>query len=68
MTKIILTVAYLSMFGKPCIETTPFEDRVTCQKEATKIYNQVRAGTTRAWCAKVMTHENQTLKIKWCAK
>ena len=51
--KVLLVVAYLSMGGVPHIEIHERPDLATCRAEATKIFNTVRAGSTRAWCAKI---------------
>lgn len=52
--KIVLVIAYLSMYGEPRIERHYRTDMVTCRKEATAYFNNVRVGTARAWCAKVL--------------
>ena len=51
--KVLLVIAHLSMSGVPHIEIHERPDLVTCRAEATKIFNQVRAGSVRSWCAKI---------------
>ena len=52
--KIVLVIAYLSMFGDVRIERHDRTDWNECRKEATAYFNKVRVGTARAWCAKVV--------------
>lgn len=51
--KTLLVIAYVSMFGAPSIEVIERPDYAECRREATTIYNKVKAGTVRAWCVKV---------------
>lgn len=51
--KILLVLAYLSPSGIPRMETHLRDDMGACRKEATAYFNQVRAGSARAWCARV---------------
>lgn len=52
--KILLVVAYLSMYGEPSIRLYEQPDMTSCRKMATTIYQNVRAGSARAWCQKVV--------------
>lgn len=52
--KILLIIAYVSMHGVPSIQTYERTELVSCRKEATTVYNQVKVGSARAWCAKVV--------------
>lgn len=52
--KTILVVAYLSLYGVPSINTYFRSDMRECRREATRIFNNVRAGTARVWCAKTI--------------
>lgn len=51
--KILLIIAYVSMAGEPRIDVHPRADMSECRREATMVYNKVRAGSVRAWCVKV---------------
>ena len=51
--KVLLVVAYLSATGVPQIKTHEMESMSECRSMATQVFNRVKAGTTRAWCAKV---------------
>ena len=51
--KIILVLAYVSMYGVSSIETYERTDMQECRKEAKSWYDQVRVGSGRAWCDKV---------------
>ena len=51
--KTLLIVAYVSIFGVPSIEAIERQDMRQCRKEATEIYNKVKAGTVRAWCVRI---------------
>lgn len=52
--KTILIIAYVSMHGVPSIAIHERPDIAQCRKEATTVYNSVKAGSVRAWCAKVV--------------
>ena len=52
--KTVLVVAYLSLYGVPSINTYFRSDMRECRREATRIFNNVRAGTARVWCARVI--------------
>ena len=51
--KILLVVAYLSARGLPHITIHERTDMTQCRAEATQLFNQVRVGTVRVWCARV---------------
>ena len=51
--KILLVVAYLSMYGEPSIRLYEQSDMASCRKMATTIYQNVRAGSARVWCQKI---------------
>lgn len=53
--KIVLVIAYLSIYGEPRIEIHQRDNMTACRKEATAYYKQVRAGSARAWCEKVIS-------------
>lgn len=55
--KILLVIAYLSMDGQPSIQVHVQPDRPTCLKVATQVYKNVRAGSVRAWCHKVVAKD-----------
>lgn len=52
--KIVLAVAYLSMFGEASITVTEFPTMKECQVEAKRIFNNVKAGSARVWCKSVI--------------
>ena len=52
--KIVLVLAYLSMYGEPRIEIHTRADYAACRKEAAAWFKQVKAGSGRAWCEKVI--------------
>ena len=51
--KIILVIAYLSATGVPKIDTQEMQSMSECRSMATQVFARVKAGTVRAWCAKV---------------
>lgn len=52
--KILLVVAYLSMYGEPHIEVHPRTDLAACRTEATAWFKRIRVGSGRAWCENVI--------------
>ena len=55
--KVVLVIAYLSMFGEPDIAVHTRTDFSACQKEALTIFKKVRAGSARVWCERVIDGE-----------
>lgn len=55
--KILLVTAYLSMLGVPQIAVYERADMAACKKEATTWFNQLKAGSGRAWCKEVATNQ-----------
>ena len=51
--KVLLVVAYLSVTGVPKIETHEMQSMPECRSMATQVFNRVKAGSVRSWCAKV---------------
>ncbi len=51
--KVLFVVAYLSATGVPQIKTHEMASMSECRSMATQVFARVKAGTTRAWCAKV---------------
>ena len=51
--KVLLVVAYLSVTGVPKIETHEMQSMSECRSMATQVFNRVKAGSVRSWCAKV---------------
>ena len=51
--KVLLVVAYLSVTGVPQIKTHEMASMSECRSMATTMYNRVKAGSVRSWCAKV---------------
>ena len=54
--KILLIVAYVSYHGVPQIDLYERDDLQQCRQEAQFIFNQVKAGSARAWCHRVIDH------------
>ena len=52
--KIVLIIAYISMQGVPSIKVQDMPDRDTCNKMAKEVFNQVKTGSVRAWCHRVI--------------
>jgi hypothetical protein len=52
--KIVLVIAYLSMFGEPSISVHPRTDMNACRQEAATYFKRIQAGSARAWCQKIV--------------
>ena len=57
--KIVLIVAYISMHGVPFINLHDMPDRETCNREAKQIFKNIKAGSVRAWCHRVIDWRNK---------
>lgn len=58
--KIILIVAYISLHGVPSIDLYERDDMKQCRQEAQFIFNAIKAGTGRSWCARVIDHRSKS--------
>lgn len=52
--KIVLIIAYISMHGVPSIKVHDMPNRDTCNEMAKEVFKQVKAGSVRAWCHRVI--------------
>jgi len=56
--KILLVIAYLSSTGVASIKTHEFGDMKECREKAVQVFKNVRVGSARVWCQRVITNND----------